>query len=61
MWGKRRRKNDRGKMVKEYYIKKESKHLIWVEWTDKFEDEHEKNDKVDTTWSAESQDALGSG
>ena len=48
-------------MVKEYYIKKESKHLIWVEWTDKFEDEHEKNDKVDTTWSAESQDALGSG
>ena len=37
-WGKRRRKNDRGKLVKEYYIKNEKKHLIWVEWLEPFKD-----------------------
>ena len=38
-WGKHRIKNDRGMLVKEYYIKKEKKHLIWVEWIEPLKDQ----------------------
>jgi hypothetical protein len=57
-WGKKRVKNSKGRFVKEYYLKKNSKHLIWVKWTDPFQDESEKNDEFWTKWSAEEQSIL---
>ena len=35
-WAKRRIKNDKGRIVKEWYIKSDKKHLIWVKWTEPF-------------------------
>lgn len=58
MWGKRRKRNNKGKVVKEWYIKKQSKQLIWVKWKQPFEDEHETNDAHFTSWSAEEQKSL---
>jgi len=57
-WGKKRVKNAKGKIVKEYYIKKDSKHLIWVKWVDPFQDTHEKDDEFWTKWSAEPQEVF---
>merc|ERR1712063_163048 len=49
-------KNARGKIVKEYYLKKDSKHLIWVKWIDPFQDVLEDdNDGAECKWSAEPQ------
>jgi len=42
-WGKKRTKNSKGKPVKEYYLKKDSKHRIWVKWVDPFQDVLEDN------------------
>ena len=44
-WGKKKIKNARGKIVKEYYLKKESKHRIWVKWVDPFQDVLEANNE----------------
>jgi len=57
-WGKRRKKNKKGKIVKEYYLKDSKKHLVWVKWRDVFEDEKAqgKFDQVD--WSAEPQECF---
>jgi len=57
-WGKKRVKNSKGKIVKEYYIKKDTKHLIWVKWSEPFEDDHEKKDEYWTKWSAEPQEVF---
>merc|ERR1712168_370522 len=58
-WGKRSMKNSKGKMVKKWYIDKtRSKHLIWVEWREPFEDKDEKDDDFQTMWSAEDQKTL---
>lgn len=55
-WGKKRIKNARGKVVKEYYLKKDSKHRIWVKWADPFQDVLEDDNKGDECkWSAEPQ------
>ena len=37
-WGKKETKNAKGKIVKEYYLEKETKHRIWVKWIDPFQD-----------------------
>jgi len=53
---KKRTKNAKGKPVKEYYLKKDSKHRIWVKWTDPFLDVLEDdNDGAECKWSAEPQ------
>merc|ERR1712176_697218 len=57
-WGKKRTKNSKGKIVKEFYIKKNQKHRIWVKWVDPFQDKHEKDDDFWTKWSAEPQDSF---
>merc|ERR1711915_921287 len=57
-WGKKRVKNNKGKTVKQFYLKKSAKHLIWVKWTDPFQDEEEQNDEYWTKWSAEEQSIL---
>jgi len=55
-WGKKKIKNAKGKIVKEYYLKKESKHRIWVKWVDPFQDVLEDDNKGDDCkWSAEPQ------
>merc|ERR1712063_117075 len=55
-WGKKKIKNARGKIVKEYYLKKDSKHRIWVKWIDPFQDVLEDdNDGAECKWSAEPQ------
>lgn len=60
-WGKRRVKNSRGKIVREHYLKKDSKHRIWVKWADEFNDQYEKGN-TNSRWSAESLDQFeGSG
>jgi len=56
VWGTKKIKNARGKIVKEYYLKKDSKHLIWVKWIDPFQDVLEDdNDGAECKWSAEPQ------
>jgi len=57
-WGKKRVKNSKGRYVKQWYLKKDSKHLIWVKWVQPFEDEVEKDDDYWTKWSAEEQSVL---
>ena len=57
-WGKRKKVNDRGKLVKEYYIRKDAKHLMWVKWEEPFQDKYEVKDAHMTTWSAEPQSLL---
>jgi len=55
-WGKKRTKNAKGKLVKEHYIKKDSKHRIWVKWADPFQDILEDDNAGDECkWSAEPQ------
>jgi len=56
-WGKKKTKNAKGKIVKEYYLKKESKHRIWVKWVDPFQDVLEEDNDLgtDCKWSAEPQ------
>lgn len=57
-WGKKKTKNDKGKIIREYYLKKESKHRIWVKWTDPFQDSMEIDDNKEgdeCKWSAEPQ------
>merc|ERR1711990_1235417 len=60
-WGKKKVKNSKGKFVKQFYLKKKSKHLVWVKWTDPFQDESEKDDEFCTEWSAEEQSMLEGG
>ena len=48
-------------MIQEHYLKKDSKHRIWVKWADEFNDQYEKGNTY-SRWSAESQDNFeGSG
>jgi len=55
-WGKKKIKNARGKIVKEYYLKKDTKHRIWVKWIDPFQDVLEEDNNGDECkWSAEPQ------
>jgi len=55
-WGKKKIRNSKGKLVKEYYLKKDSKHRIWVKWIDPFQDVLEDDNKGDDCkWSAEPQ------
>jgi len=55
-WGKKRTKNAKGKLVKEHYLKKDSKHRIWVKWADPFQDNLEDDNEGDECkWSAEPQ------
>lgn len=56
-WGKRKTKNSKGKIVTEHYLKKDSKHRIWVKWINPFEDKFEENNETgnDCKWSAELQ------
>jgi len=56
-WAKRKTKNSKGKIVTEHYIKKDSKHRIWVKWIDPFADKLEDNNDTgnDCKWSAELQ------
>jgi len=55
-WGKKKTKNAKGKIVKEYYLKKDTKHRIWVKWVDPFQDVlEEDNGGDDCKWSAEPQ------
>lgn len=62
LWGKKRVKNDRGKTVKKYYIRKTNKHLIWVKWVKEYSDKHpnpkNKNKLEPVFWSAEPQERL---
>jgi len=62
VWGKRVRVTKRGSLnsrrqvAKEYYLKKDSKHRIWVKWIDPFQDVLEDdNDGAECKWSAEPQ------
>merc|ERR1712063_100280 len=62
VWGKRVRVTKRGSLnsrrqvAKEYYLKKDSKHRIWVKWIDPFQDVLEDdNDGAECMWSAEPQ------
>ena len=59
-WGKRRKKNKKGKIVKEWYLKEANKHLIWVKWEDVFEDDIALDDEPfqNCYWSAETQALL---
>lgn len=57
-WGKRRKKNKKGKIVKEYYIKDTKKHHIWVKWRDAFADDKAQGKFDDCNWSAEPQDSF---
>merc|ERR1712242_300055 len=50
LWGKKRIKTKTGKPTKQYYIKSDEKHLVWVKWKDAF------SDKPSVFWSAEVQD-----
>merc|ERR1712176_406182 len=55
-WGKKRVKNNKGKVVKEYYLKKNPKHRIWVKWEEPFQDRLEDdNNGGECKWSAEPQ------
>merc|ERR1719447_163716 len=56
-WGKKKIKNAKGKIVKEYYLKKDTKHRIWVKWIDPFQDVLEDDNDLgtDCKWSAEPQ------
>jgi len=56
-WGKKRTKNAKGKLVKEHYIKKDSKHRVWVKWVNPFEDSLETDNDLsgECKWSAEPQ------
>ena len=49
LWGKKKIRNEKGKTVKKYYVKKDSKHLMWVKWTKGY------SDIDDVQWSAEPQ------
>ena len=49
LWGKKRIKTKTGKPTKQYYIKSDEKHLVWVKWKDAF------SDKPSVFWSAEVQ------
>ena len=59
LWGKKRVRNERGKTVKKYYIRKTNKHLIWVRWAQEYSDKHpnpkNKNKLEPVFWSAEPQ------
>lgn len=57
-WGKRRRKNKKGKIVKEYYLKDSKKHLVWVKWRDVFSDDKATGKFASCNWSAEPQDSF---
>jgi len=57
-WGKRRKKNKKGKIVKEYYLKDTKKHLIWVKWQDLFEDDKAQGKFNTCQWSAEPQESF---
>ena len=61
LWAKKRVRNERGKTVKKYYIRKPYKHLIWVKWKAHFPEKHpDKNTgKLEPVyWSAEPQGKL---
>merc|ERR1712176_104564 len=47
-WGKKRVKNNKGKVVKEYYLKKNPKHRIWVKWEEPFQDRLEDAERRKT-------------
>lgn len=57
-WGKRRKKNKKGKVVKEYYIKDSKKHHVWVKWQDIFADDKAQGKFEACQWSAEPQDSF---
>merc|ERR1712131_123105 len=57
-WGKKNTKNEKGKMVKKWYIDKSIKHRLRVKWQEPFEDKHERGDDYKTIWSAEDQKTL---
>merc|ERR1712096_407472 len=59
-WGKKRTKNAKGKLVKEHYIKKDSKHRVWVKWVNPFEDLLERDNELsgECIWSAEPQNVF---
>jgi len=52
LWGKKKVRTEKGKTVKKYYIRKDEKHLVWVQWSKGFADN--KN----IYWSAEPQSIL---
>lgn len=61
LWAKKRVRNERGKTVKKYYIRKSNKHLIWVKWKAHFPEKHpDKNtgEPEPVYWSAEPQERL---
>jgi len=58
-WGKKKVKNSKGKLVKQWYIKKDSKHQIWVKWASEFADEKAQDQKFNACqWSAEPQNGM---
>ena len=57
-WVKRKKVNEKGKMVTEFALAKPGKHLMWVKWDKPFEDKYESKDDFMTTWSAEPQAML---
>ena len=57
-WAKRKKVNEKGKIVKEYFLRRNEKHSMWVKWEKPFEDKFEVKDKFMTTWSAEPQSLL---
>jgi len=61
-WGKRRKKNKKGKIVKEWYLKDTKKHKVWVKWVEVFRDNLALEDENFTScnWSAEPQSELPS-
>lgn len=57
-WGKHRRKNKKGKIVKEYYLKPQKQHLVWVKWREVFADEKSQGKFNECNWSAEPQSSF---
>ena len=57
-WGKRKKVNEKGKLIKQYYLRKDEKHLMWVKWAEPFQDKFEEKDDHMTMWSAEPQSLL---
>merc|ERR1712212_1201246 len=58
-WGKKKVKNSKGKLVKQWYIKKDHKHQVWVKWASEFQDEKAQHENFQSCqWSAEPQSCL---
>ena len=50
LWGKKKHRTERGKQIKQFYLRNDDRHLIWVKWTKTFTDLSEE-----CVWSAEPQ------